>query len=74
MLSVVCQLSRDVIGYEDSNVISALRSVFLSQLNSHLFLKIVGYQSFPSLSVLFESVNKSEFARYEHAVVGRWLS
>ena len=37
MLLVVCQLSLDVIGYEDSNVIGAFPSVFLSQLNSHLF-------------------------------------
>ena len=38
MSLVVCQLSCDVIGYEDSNVIGQFRSVFLSQLNSHLLL------------------------------------
>ena len=34
---------------------------------------MVGYQSFLSLSVLFESVNKS-FVRYEYGLDGRWLS
>ena len=39
MLLVVYQLSRDVIGYENSlNVIGAFPSVFLSQLNSRLVL------------------------------------
>ena len=32
MLLVVCQLSRDVIGYEDFNVIGAYRSVYCHSL------------------------------------------
>ena len=38
MSLVDCQLSLDVIGYEDLNVISSFLSVFLSQLNSHSLL------------------------------------
>ena len=38
MLLVVCQLSRDVIGYRLLNFIGAFQSVLLSELNSHFLL------------------------------------
>ena len=62
-------------GYEDSNVIVRPVSICLFVKVEQLFIvsQIVGYQSFLSLSVLFESVNKL-FTSYEHEVVGRWLS
>ena len=52
-------------GYEDSNVIAQFRSV------EQLFIvsQIVGYQSFLSLSVLLESVNKL-FTSYTELLVG----
>ena len=41
MLLVVCQLSRDVIGYEDSNFTGAFRSVYYPNLTVVVFSQIV---------------------------------
>ena len=46
MLLVVCQLSRDVIGYEDSKCHWCVSIRLLSQFNSRLLVKLSDVQSF----------------------------
>ena len=76
MSLVDCQLSLDVIGYEDLNVISSFLSVFLSQLNSHsLLVKLSVISHFcPCQFCLSLSIVNKSFTRYEYGVDDRWLS
>ena len=75
MLLVVCQLSRDVIGYmKTRNVIGAFRSVYCeSQLNSRLLLvKLPVVQSFsrgyfcliPSISRLYGAGDSQQLQNF----------